>query len=1454
MQTQINWESFSVYNQDARGIRYKFEDLCRQLFTNENLSKKEKKYLHVNPNNAGLEADPIYDEKTKCWIGFQVKYFDNNVDYDQIKHSAEKIIEYYAGRVDAVYLFCNKPLTLSAKGYVDAASILQTSGITLEPITDNAILDLVRKYPYLGLYYFGNHTLMHEWFATHTSHMQDELGIRYNRDFNVNTSANDELSLFVQDQNAAKQINNKKTELLKKVGAMYGERDEERSYLCAVRQAVNDLPDVTTRTLQDAFGWRRLVESATAEFCDQVEEKRKKLQNQRDEQNALAHKKEGVSKEQITAAYTECYRLDNQIKRLNALIELPCLLEIADRDRQLLEGDVLTVFGDPGTGKSQLLAHKTQQLIDAGRASLLLVAGIYFTAEPIHEQIMKNLRLDFSFEDLIDILEAIGEKDDCIIPIFIDALNETWNYRLWKSGLPAIIEKVKQSAMVKLVLTYRSEYEKQLIPDSVLQQMKTGDVVTLCHRGFADNSIDAVRSFLNHFNISFTPLEYFSYEMSKPLFLLLYCKTYNGEEVSLPALYERLIEHANINIYKSMKDALINNGYSEDDNILNPLIFEIAATMVSKNTRIISKTEINQLTFWSEYGIAPAPFLRQLEKEQILHNTVHDEKEIFYFAYDQMNDYFCAKAIFKTCNRGQEVRQYLTDNILHIRSNELGNYGNIGLFVNACALYAEKFGEECIDIIEQISDENDKQIIISRYIGSFQWRRSNTIATDSFKDLLRTYMYKIDDVWEMLIGNSVKTSNPLNADFLHKLLYNYELNRRDYLWTIYINGFGADYSNRITQLIQMYNRGEKLEFKTEKQVELLLTLFGWLLTSSNRWLRDNASKAMIEVLKEHFSLCQTLLQKFEGVNDPYVFQRLHGIVFGACCKKKRTDSDCFKVLAEYVYSTIFNKDTVYPDILLRDYARLIIVRFLYENPNYDGSVDTRKIVPPYKSEPIPEIEDQHYLEKKYSGALFWLIHSMRFEGMGMYGDFGRYVFQAALQNFEVDDKRIFNYAVYFILNELKYSEDYFGEYDRYHRSFDRHMAAKTERIGKKYQWIAMYNILSRVSDHCRMVDKYCFQETDEIPFEGAWEPYVRDFDPTLNQNFMVYPDAPHFKFLDDFATAAVEENACTNISSAEQQRAWLDSKGVFHQNLKNALLLKDVCGTEWVTLSAYFDTGREDLDIKKLYVWSWLYAYFVSPEQKKEFESCANKGLSVITRETASHHETYTVFNREYPWAPSCRSFNESAWVDASLKTGEKETVHETIKVPDLSAMEEFIKKLGYLDEQDDAWNDECEELDNEWGESPEVEIEMPEIGYKEVTHEVEVKKEIGKILHASSDLLWEEEYDASKEDALSWNVPCAMLIETLHLQQLEADGFYFDSDGKLAAFDVDLTQNLNCIVVRKDLLDSFISSSGMELIWLMKSEKEIHASDRSILQWSEWEALFTYEKDRIDGSIRRTL
>ncbi len=88
----------------------------------------------------------------------------------------------------------------------------------------------------------------------------------------------------------------------------------------------------------------------------------------------------------------------------------------------------------------------------------------------------------------------------------------------------------------------------------------------------------------------------------------------------------------------------------------------------------------------------------------------------------------------------------------------------------------------------------------------------------------------------MLIGNSIKTDHPLNADFLHELLSGYKLNKRDYLWTIYINKLPAETENRIVQLVEMYNSGQKLDYTDVKQIELLLTLFGWLLTSSSRWL------------------------------------------------------------------------------------------------------------------------------------------------------------------------------------------------------------------------------------------------------------------------------------------------------------------------------------------------------------------------------------------------------------------------------------------------------------------------------------------------------------------------------------------------------------------------------------------------------------------------------------------
>ena len=64
---------------------------------------------------------------------------------------------------------------------------------------------------------------------------------------------------------------------------------------------------------------------------------------------------------------------------------------------------------------------------------------------------------------------------------------------------------------------------------------------------------------------------------------------------------------------------------------------------------------------------------------------------------------------------------------------------------------------------------------------------------------------------------------------------------------------------------------------SDNKAFLLTITYTWMLSSSNRNLRDRVSKAVIEVLKDHFSVCVKLLELFKDVNDPYILQRLYGM-------------------------------------------------------------------------------------------------------------------------------------------------------------------------------------------------------------------------------------------------------------------------------------------------------------------------------------------------------------------------------------------------------------------------------------------------------------------------------------------------------------------------------------------------------------------------------------------------
>lgn len=59
----------------------------------------------------------------------------------------------------------------------------------------------------------------------------------------------------------------------------------------------------------------------------------------------------------------------------------------------------------------------------------------------------------------------------------------------------------------------------------------------------------------------------------------------------------------------------------------------------------------------------------------------------------------------------------------------------------------------------------------------------------------------------MLIENSLKTDSELNSNYLHNVLYKKNLNKRDRLWTTYINQLAHD-ENRLYQIIRYIEAGK----------------------------------------------------------------------------------------------------------------------------------------------------------------------------------------------------------------------------------------------------------------------------------------------------------------------------------------------------------------------------------------------------------------------------------------------------------------------------------------------------------------------------------------------------------------------------------------------------------------------------------------------------------------------
>lgn len=147
-------------------------------------------------------------------------------------------------------------------------------------------------------------------------------------------------------------------------------------------------------------------------------------------------------------------------------------LSLTADEGRLITAKELFISGNAGIGKSHMLAAEVQSLMKNNQPAILLLAGNCYSDLPILDQLLQDCELNYSFDEFISILESMGREQDAYVLLCIDALNETVNYGLWKTGLCSLLQKVEKCTRIKLAITYRTEYENSLVPDNLISKIK----------------------------------------------------------------------------------------------------------------------------------------------------------------------------------------------------------------------------------------------------------------------------------------------------------------------------------------------------------------------------------------------------------------------------------------------------------------------------------------------------------------------------------------------------------------------------------------------------------------------------------------------------------------------------------------------------------------------------------------------------------------------------------------------------------------------------------------------------------------------------------------------------------------------------------------------------------------------------------------------------------------------
>ena len=226
-----------------------------------------------------------------------------------------------------------------------------------------------------------------------------------------------------------------------------------------------------------------------------------------------------------------------------------------------------------------------------------------------------------------------------------------------------------------------------------------------------------------------------------------------------------------------------------------------------------------------------------------------------------------------------------------------------------------------------------------------------------------------------------------------------------------------------------------------------------------------------------------------------------------------------------------------------------------------------------------------------------------------------------------------------------------------------------ERVGKKYQWIALHEFLARLSDNVHWIDRG-YSDLEDSKYYGPWQIYKRDIDPT---NWLRKSGEYRTYHNEQITWWQPYRFPIDNLEDFDAQLEYLWNQEEM-PDFASLLIKNDPSQNfSWYILRGFWSqkqmNSKIDTRAPKLDCWFRINSIIVS---EVDFENIKDKlsGASLIDPHTVSVPSATEGFLGEYPWHPVYNSF--SNW---------KEPDRELIPYKYLVPVSEYMWERGGVDQ-----------------------------------------------------------------------------------------------------------------------------------------------------------------------------